>query len=198
MSDLKDEDGSVPGGAGPTTDEAKCLLCGELMPPGEEIFNYHGYSGPCPKRMETSCESENRVKELERITAERDAFVAAVKDYRQHFEVDPFSPDAALAADIALDEALSAGGRNVSSKEQCDLVKELERLIAERDAARAENESLWRVVAAARDDLKCNRDAHCDIFQETDAEWLAGCTETEKNLIAAIANLASLRPKDSW
>jgi len=86
--------------------EPKCLLCGELMPPGEEIFNYHGYSGPCPKRMETSCESENLVKELARITAERDAFVAAVKDYRQHFEVDPFSPDAALSADIAIDEAL--------------------------------------------------------------------------------------------
>ena len=28
---------------------AKCELCGEPMPPGEEVFNYHGYSGPCPK-----------------------------------------------------------------------------------------------------------------------------------------------------
>ena len=27
---------------------AKCGLCGEPMPPGEEMFKYHGYSGDCP------------------------------------------------------------------------------------------------------------------------------------------------------
>jgi hypothetical protein len=32
----------------PTNEPAKCELCGEPMPPGEEMFNYHGYSGPCP------------------------------------------------------------------------------------------------------------------------------------------------------
>lgn len=26
-----------------------CTLCGEPMPAGEEMFKYHGYSGPCPK-----------------------------------------------------------------------------------------------------------------------------------------------------
>lgn len=26
-----------------------CELCGEPMPPGEEMFKYHGYSGACPK-----------------------------------------------------------------------------------------------------------------------------------------------------
>lgn len=29
--------------------EAKCELCGEPMPPGEEMFKMHGYSGNCPK-----------------------------------------------------------------------------------------------------------------------------------------------------
>ena len=29
--------------------EAICQLCGEPMPEGEQMFNYHGYSGPCPK-----------------------------------------------------------------------------------------------------------------------------------------------------
>jgi chromosome segregation ATPase len=29
-------------------DKATCSLCGEPMPPGEEMFKYHGYSGPCP------------------------------------------------------------------------------------------------------------------------------------------------------
>jgi hypothetical protein len=27
---------------------AVCELCGEPMPPGEEMFKIHGYSGPCP------------------------------------------------------------------------------------------------------------------------------------------------------
>lgn len=26
-----------------------CSICGEPMPPGEEMFKFHGYSGPCPK-----------------------------------------------------------------------------------------------------------------------------------------------------
>ncbi len=28
---------------------ATCGLCGKPMPEGEETFNYHGYSGPCPE-----------------------------------------------------------------------------------------------------------------------------------------------------
>ena len=30
-------------------DTVKCAICGEPMPQGEEMFNFHGYSGPCPK-----------------------------------------------------------------------------------------------------------------------------------------------------
>ena len=29
---------------------AKCELCGEPMPVGEEMFKYHGYSGPYPAK----------------------------------------------------------------------------------------------------------------------------------------------------
>lgn len=28
---------------------AKCGICGEPMPQGEEMFRFHGYSGGCPK-----------------------------------------------------------------------------------------------------------------------------------------------------
>jgi hypothetical protein len=28
---------------------AKCGICGEPMPPGEQMFKHHGYSGKCPK-----------------------------------------------------------------------------------------------------------------------------------------------------
>ena len=30
-------------------EQQKCELCGEPMPTGEEMFKFHGYSGPCPK-----------------------------------------------------------------------------------------------------------------------------------------------------
>jgi len=33
----------------PANEGPKCQLCGEPMPKGEEMFFYHGYSGPCPK-----------------------------------------------------------------------------------------------------------------------------------------------------
>lgn len=29
--------------------EPTCAVCGEPMPPGETMFKFHGYSGPCPK-----------------------------------------------------------------------------------------------------------------------------------------------------
>lgn len=29
-----------------------CQLCGKPMPPGEEMFKYHGYSGDCPSPTE--------------------------------------------------------------------------------------------------------------------------------------------------
>ena len=43
--------------------DVKCQLCGEPMPKGEEMFNYHGYSGPCPKPplsrpKQTNCQQE--------------------------------------------------------------------------------------------------------------------------------------------
>ncbi|MBB4192829.1 hypothetical protein [Rhizobium aethiopicum] len=30
-------------------DIAVCELCGHPMAPGEEMFKFHGYSGPCPE-----------------------------------------------------------------------------------------------------------------------------------------------------
>ena len=33
----------VPAPEGPT-----CAICGQPLPTGEEMFIYHGFSGPCP------------------------------------------------------------------------------------------------------------------------------------------------------
>lgn len=30
---------------------ATCMLCGEPLPEGEQVFMYHGYSGPCPREL---------------------------------------------------------------------------------------------------------------------------------------------------
>lgn len=41
---------------------SNCELCGEPMPAGEEMFKFHGYSGPCPKpppALATQCVVEH-------------------------------------------------------------------------------------------------------------------------------------------
>lgn len=40
------------------SEQTKCELCGEPMPPGETMFKFHGYSGPCPKPPVPRPESE--------------------------------------------------------------------------------------------------------------------------------------------
>ena len=35
------------------SEQPKCELCGEPMPVGEEMFKYHGHSGPCPAKVKT-------------------------------------------------------------------------------------------------------------------------------------------------
>lgn len=46
-----------------------CALCGEPMPEGEEMFRYHGYSGPCPKPQPAAAPVPDgeRVREYERL-----------------------------------------------------------------------------------------------------------------------------------
>ncbi len=48
---------------------AKCELCGEPMPPGEQMFKFHGYSGPCPKPFLPK--PENAAKETARVVLDR-------------------------------------------------------------------------------------------------------------------------------
>jgi len=72
-----------------------CQLCGEPMPEGEEMFNYHGYSGPCPKpplqkpatRTAAILLSEYRVSrighlECRHLTGHPDALPSQRKDWR--------------------------------------------------------------------------------------------------------------------
>jgi hypothetical protein len=53
-------------------DEATCSLCGHPMPPGEEMFKYHGYTGPCPVTVEPRMRSlqDDLAEALNRYSAE--------------------------------------------------------------------------------------------------------------------------------
>jgi hypothetical protein len=58
--------------------QGSCELCGEPMPPGEEMFRYHGYSGPCPKPPIPKL--EKRAREEADITYDKYSLVPSFKD----------------------------------------------------------------------------------------------------------------------
>lgn len=41
-----------------------CRLCGNPMPEGEEMFKYHGYSGPCPPKAKAMTTLEERIENM--------------------------------------------------------------------------------------------------------------------------------------
>jgi hypothetical protein len=41
---------TMPADAVKAPGQAMCELCHQPMPEGEEMFRYHGYSGPCPAK----------------------------------------------------------------------------------------------------------------------------------------------------
>lgn len=50
---------------------AICHRCGEPMPEGEEMFFYHGYSGPCPKStLVPTNPSQVEVEEIVKLKTE--------------------------------------------------------------------------------------------------------------------------------
>lgn len=51
--DYGDDDSAAREPDPATSALATCGLCGLPMPPGEEVFKYHGHSGPCPIRPAT-------------------------------------------------------------------------------------------------------------------------------------------------
>jgi hypothetical protein len=65
-----------------------CEMCGDPMPPGEEMFKYHGYSGPCPKPIkplsikhgEVSAALQNARSERDELLEQRDELLTALKD----------------------------------------------------------------------------------------------------------------------
>lgn len=46
----------------PNNKNERCKLCGEPMPDGEDMFMYHGHSGPCPKPPAPPDAPENKAE----------------------------------------------------------------------------------------------------------------------------------------
>ena len=71
-----------------TTDKSTCSLCGEPMPEGEEMFKYHGYSGPCPKppiKTRTATKQYQVLSDLEvlRIGAEHSTELPMSREFTE-------------------------------------------------------------------------------------------------------------------
>ena len=90
-----------------TDDEARCELCGELMPPGETMFKFHGYSGPCPKEPLPKPAPINWQERAERAEAEVAALrlvVTAAQEMREECRFVSAGPlyDSVFAFDASL------------------------------------------------------------------------------------------------
>lgn len=92
---------------------AKCELCGEPMPQGEEMFKFHGYSGPCPKppmvkqNWMTKLEiQQEEIETLRQKLADSQKQVILLRDALRHLwnERTPDSLDAAGEALVATDD----------------------------------------------------------------------------------------------
>jgi len=68
-------------------DLPKCAICGEPMPQGEEMFKFHGYSGPCPKPPMKKEEEWNR---LDKIKADVSILKNAYQNFADQYEQDRF------------------------------------------------------------------------------------------------------------
>lgn len=81
------------------TEIARCQICGEPMPPGEEMFNFHGYSGNCPKPplRPTAAERDALRAEHQRL---KDAVVQAAKEELEAFNSLKVTPGYSVGASV--------------------------------------------------------------------------------------------------
>ena len=77
------------------SERARCELCGDPMPPGEEMFKYHGYSGPCPKlplpRDSGATTAPHNEAELQWVVD--NIFTIARREYRRVEDGKPLRPE---------------------------------------------------------------------------------------------------------
>ena len=69
---------------------ARCQLCGEPMPAGEEMFKYHGFSSNCPKPPLTQPSVEVVVEHIHRTDADGELWLDIHLNRQPYCELGPF------------------------------------------------------------------------------------------------------------
>lgn len=86
-------------------EQPRCEICGDLMPPGEDMFKYHGYSGPCPEPI-----NPLSIKHDE-VTRQRNELLAALKLTAETLG------DLALGLDVRVDTAYNTAHTAIAKAE---------------------------------------------------------------------------------
>ena len=87
------------------TEISKCSLCGEPMPEGEEMFKFHGYSGPCPKPLMSKVVVNVVVHYTLRKERDGEWFISVTVDGNDGRSLGPFSDESSARA--AYDDLLA-------------------------------------------------------------------------------------------
>ena len=114
----------------------KCELCGEPMPQGEEMFKFHGYSGPCPAPP-----LPRKPSEVEQLRAELAAARAEVEKLKRH----------AVLREI--DCANEMARANAAEEERDRMAEEVGQLTADLAAVRKVEE--WHGGLTGRHIVQC-------------------------------------------
>lgn len=97
---------------------ANCELCGEPMPAGEEMFKYHGYSGPCPKppAQQTTVIAEYVFRDM----ATGEFWLDVVIDRQPYAQIGPFATaeERQRTHDDLLQMVRSLGGKDMPNLPQ--------------------------------------------------------------------------------
>ena len=87
------------------SDQALCKVCGEPMPAGEEMFNYHGYSGPCPKPPKPAEKAfDEGVDAISKAISERDNLRISMREIAA-YRMPPTDAECRIMLHIAIELA---------------------------------------------------------------------------------------------
>ena len=102
--------------------ESKCELCGHPMPPGEEMFVYHGYSGPCPGPPLQTEQAPKLEPHQERVVQEKKELDEKAKKLSDFIGLNPIFGNIEPAEQERL-------------KEQCEVMWQYSEILGKRIAA---------------------------------------------------------------
>lgn len=80
---------------------SNCELCGEPMPVGEEMFKFHGFSGPCPAPPLSKLHSKAVIEYALREDRDGQFWIGITRDRDESHEMGPFANEGEARAAYA-------------------------------------------------------------------------------------------------